>query len=845
MRKADGCARVRASIHTLLTTFDDEEWRIITLFVNHLDRLLKYTDLFAASCGSITDIKKLDEGYAMTRQMKHYNFPIRNFDGTFYEQVHPFDPSYFLCHGAPNWGPSFHASSLAAHIAATYHHPIPIFEAASATPLCFSKIGSKMMELCAWMNLIDGDQRTQLHGFVHVVSILQVTSHSAPNSIKADIGDLVYNGPRNKASDDSAVLAPLRLGMLRFLLRRLPHRLPRLPHHLFLRRKHRRIFWKFLMDDTILEHMWMTPWSFLVVCLEISSGNVGDHTTGQNWPKGARKKKGTCVVFFCQHVSHAMGFAPTRVYSSTVFTSHPPIWTRWWTDRTRLHEPIGLRAKRNRCWQPAAVWFLSGPGRCRGARVQRISNSVEIRSLRWFTEALNSSNKKKQCHFKSYSPQLSPLSKIFKWGRVRGFSEALLRARDEEMMRWYEMIWDDMRWYEMTWDDMRWWWYEMIWDDDDMRWYELIWDDVRWCEMIWDDMRWYEMKWDDMRWYEMIWDDMRWCEMIWDEMRWNEMIWDDLRWYAMFCDDMRWYEMIWDDVRWWEMMRWGEMRRDEERWGEMMRDEERWGEMRRDDERWWEMMRDDERWWEMMRDDERWWEMVRDDERWWEMVRDDERWWEMRRDEERWGEMRRDEERWGEMMRDDERWWEMMRDEERWWEMRRDDERWWEMMRDDEGWWEMMRDDDEMMRDDEIWWWEMMRYDAENWWDMMLRDDEIWWWEMMRDDDEIWWGDMMRYDEMMWWDMMRWCDEIWWDDVMRYDEMMWWYMVWCGCEIWCDVVMRFDVMWWDLMWCDEIWCDVMRYDVMGWCDEMMWWDDVMRWCDDEMMGWWDDEMMRC
>ena len=53
--KADGCARVRASIHTLLTTFDDEEWRIITLFVNHLDSQLKYTDLFAASCGSIGD----------------------------------------------------------------------------------------------------------------------------------------------------------------------------------------------------------------------------------------------------------------------------------------------------------------------------------------------------------------------------------------------------------------------------------------------------------------------------------------------------------------------------------------------------------------------------------------------------------------------------------------------------------------------------------------------------------------------------------------------------------------------------------------------------------------------
>ena len=71
---------------------------VITLFVNHLDSKLKYTDLFAASCGSLgefTDIKQSEEGYAMTRQMKHFNFPVRNLDGTFYAQVHPFDPSFF------------------------------------------------------------------------------------------------------------------------------------------------------------------------------------------------------------------------------------------------------------------------------------------------------------------------------------------------------------------------------------------------------------------------------------------------------------------------------------------------------------------------------------------------------------------------------------------------------------------------------------------------------------------------------------------------------------------------------------------------------------------------------
>ena len=61
--KAEGSAKVRASIHTLFTTFDDEEWQIITLFVNHLDSKLKYTDLFAASCGSLGDfIRTLRNG---------------------------------------------------------------------------------------------------------------------------------------------------------------------------------------------------------------------------------------------------------------------------------------------------------------------------------------------------------------------------------------------------------------------------------------------------------------------------------------------------------------------------------------------------------------------------------------------------------------------------------------------------------------------------------------------------------------------------------------------------------------------------------------------------------------
>ena len=71
-----------------LEYFDEEEWRIITLTVGHMDSRFQYTDidLFAPSCGSIgdfTDIKKYDEGYVVPPRMRDYNCQIRNFDGAF------------------------------------------------------------------------------------------------------------------------------------------------------------------------------------------------------------------------------------------------------------------------------------------------------------------------------------------------------------------------------------------------------------------------------------------------------------------------------------------------------------------------------------------------------------------------------------------------------------------------------------------------------------------------------------------------------------------------------------------------------------------------------------------
>ena len=200
---AEGCERVRASIHTLLTTFDDEEWRIITLVVNHLDSHLKYTDLFAASCGSIgdfTDIKKLEAGYAMSRQMKHYNFPVRNFDGTFYVQVHPFDPEYFAVKVHPTGALLFtpHHSQL------TLLQHIIIQPPFLKRPVLFlSDIPKYWLEDDGTMCLHDSHRWRS----ADTIEWLRIRGlHSVPNSIKADIGGLVYNGPSSKASDDPAVL---------------------------------------------------------------------------------------------------------------------------------------------------------------------------------------------------------------------------------------------------------------------------------------------------------------------------------------------------------------------------------------------------------------------------------------------------------------------------------------------------------------------------------------------------------------------------------------------------------------------------------------------------------------
>ena len=185
--------------------FDDEEWRIITLFVNHLDSQLKYTDLFAASCGSLgefTDIKQSEEGYAMTRQMKHFNFPVRNPDGTFYAQVHPFDPSFFAVKVHPSGALLFtpHHSQL------TLLQHIIIQAPFLKKPVQFLDDTPKY-----WL---EDDGTMCLHPSHRwksddtIAWLRKRGLHSVPKSIKAEIGDLVYNGPKQKNDDSTASTPP-------------------------------------------------------------------------------------------------------------------------------------------------------------------------------------------------------------------------------------------------------------------------------------------------------------------------------------------------------------------------------------------------------------------------------------------------------------------------------------------------------------------------------------------------------------------------------------------------------------------------------------------------------------
>ena len=196
---AEGRARVKASIHTFLTTFHSEEWSIITLMVEHLDSQSQYTDLFAPSCGSIgdfTDIAKYDEGYVVPTAMQNFNFYVRKFDGTFYAQIRPFDPFFFCTKVHPNGALLFtpHHSQLT-----LLQHLCIQFQFAKKPLQLLSDVPKYWLEEDGTMSLDSGHRWRPKR----TLRWLQTNGlSSVPRNIKEEIGSLIYKLDHGNDSED-------------------------------------------------------------------------------------------------------------------------------------------------------------------------------------------------------------------------------------------------------------------------------------------------------------------------------------------------------------------------------------------------------------------------------------------------------------------------------------------------------------------------------------------------------------------------------------------------------------------------------------------------------------------
>ena len=190
---AQGTVRVRVSIHARFATFDDE---LITLMCGHFAHPSNYTGIFAPSCGSIgdfTDIKQYEDG--ITPQMRNFNFPVRRLNGNFYARVYPFDPKFY--HKAHPTGTllfsGFH-SHLTLLQYLCIHLPVakrPIHILSEVPKYWLEEDGT----LCLDENHRWRSDATLAWRRVHGL-------YSVPRTIKEEIGVLVYNRDRSRASND-------------------------------------------------------------------------------------------------------------------------------------------------------------------------------------------------------------------------------------------------------------------------------------------------------------------------------------------------------------------------------------------------------------------------------------------------------------------------------------------------------------------------------------------------------------------------------------------------------------------------------------------------------------------
>ena len=193
---AGGQATIRASLHIRTVIFDDEEWKIITLMCSHM---AGYETLFAPSCGSVgdfTDIQQDAEGnLAITSEMQCYNFSVRRLNGDWYAHVYPFDIKFFRkVHPAG----ALLFSGVHSHLMLLQY--ILINLPTAKNPIwVISEVPKYWLEYDGALCL---DEQHRWKSTATIEYLRTHGLHSVPNSIKAIIGDLVYNGMRSRASND-------------------------------------------------------------------------------------------------------------------------------------------------------------------------------------------------------------------------------------------------------------------------------------------------------------------------------------------------------------------------------------------------------------------------------------------------------------------------------------------------------------------------------------------------------------------------------------------------------------------------------------------------------------------
>ena len=193
---AGGKMPIRASIHVHTTTFDGEQWQLITLMCSHY---ANYYTMFAPSCGSVgefTDIQQDAAGHlAIPAEMSNYCFTVRKITGEFYAHVFPFDTKLFRkVH--PSGALLF--SGVHSHLILLQYLLVHLPQARKPIAV-ISEVPKYWLEdegtMCPFENRRWRSQDTiswlRRHGL-----------QSVPGPIRAEIGSLVHNGTMSRASDD-------------------------------------------------------------------------------------------------------------------------------------------------------------------------------------------------------------------------------------------------------------------------------------------------------------------------------------------------------------------------------------------------------------------------------------------------------------------------------------------------------------------------------------------------------------------------------------------------------------------------------------------------------------------